>query len=608
MKTPVLLAVVLCSLFVAGQNSSETSGNPNKDKPPVVEQTVIVTGTYEPVPLDESDRSVTALPLRDMPGLFNSWADSLKLDPSVDLRQRAPHGVQGDLSIRGSSFGQTLVLVNGIRMNDAQTGHNNLDLPVPFESLDRLEVLRGSGSTLYGSDAVGGAVNFITATPKYTELRLRAGGGNFGTNEESAAFSWLHGPFSEVLTLTRDYSSGFMPDRDYRVLGLGTESRYQSVLGTSTILLASSDKPFGAAQFYGPYNSWERTKNWFAAMSQQLGSRTSASVAYRRHSDLFDLIRGNPAFYENNHVTESWEVALRRRDSLRKDAAVFYGAEWYHDSIDSSNLGVHGRGRGALYGAFDFRMLKRLSLSAGAREEVFEGGRAQFSPTVSGGAWLSQRVKLRASASRAFRLPTYTDLYYHDPANVGNPNLKPETAWSCEAGVEAYLTHAILGEVTLFHRRERDGIDYVRNSPTDVWHATNIQNLNFTGVETALRFRLRQAQNIDLAYSGLYGAQDSLGKLQSRYAFNYPVHNATIAWTGKLPGGLQTRARVGALKRYQRDSYAMWDFAASRVLGPVRPFVQLTNLTDTSYQEIEGVRMPGRAVVAGIELVLVRKK
>ena len=606
MKSAVLASVVLCSIFAAGQSSGEPL--PETEKPPQVQQTIVVTGTYEPVPLEESDRAVVSLPLRDTSSLFTSWSTALQLDPSVDLRQRAPAGVQADLSIRGSSFGQTLVLVDGIRMNDAQTGHNNLDIPMPFESLDRIEVLHGSGSTLYGSDAVGGAVNFITSAPTNTELRLRAAGGNFGINEQGASLSWLHGPVSEVLSFERDFSSGFMPDRDYRVLQFGSESRYQSALGTSTVLLALSDKPFGADQFYGPYNSWERTKGWFAGMSQQLGSRTLATLAYRRHSDLFDLIRDHPAIYENNHVTESWEVALRRREPLPKNSAVFYGAEWYHDSIDSSNLGNRRRGRGALYGGFDFRLLKRFSLSAGAREEIFEGGNTEFSPTVSGGAWLSQRIKLRGSLSRAFRLPSFTDLYYHDPANVGNPNLKPETAWSFEGGLEAYLTTKIMAAITIFHRREQDGIDYVRSSPTDLWHATNIQNLNFTGVEAAMRIRLPQAQGIDVAYTGLHGAQDSLGSLESRYAFNYPIHNATVSWTGTLPGSFQARTRVGALKRYQRDPYAVWDFSASRAFGPVRPFVQLTNLTDASYQEIEGVQMPGRSVVAGIELVLVRKR
>ena len=99
---------------------------------------MVVTGTWEPLTLDELDRSVTVLPLRQYELLMNSWIDVLRLDPSVDLRERAANGVQSDISIRGANFGQTLVLLNGIRISDAQSGHHNLDLPVPMSGIARV--------------------------------------------------------------------------------------------------------------------------------------------------------------------------------------------------------------------------------------------------------------------------------------------------------------------------------------------------------------------------------------------------------------------------------------------------------------------------------------
>src|SRR5581483_5385044 len=149
---------------------------------------MVVTGTWEPLPLEESDRSVNVYPLRGSFLLFGSLTDALDLDSSVQVQGRAPNGVQGDLSIRGGSFEQTLVLLDGIRLSDAQSAHHNLDIPVPLDAVDRIEILRGSGSTLYGSDAVAGVVNVVTRpidrsdTP---ELILRGGYGSFGTNEES---------------------------------------------------------------------------------------------------------------------------------------------------------------------------------------------------------------------------------------------------------------------------------------------------------------------------------------------------------------------------------------------------------------------------------------
>src|SRR5947209_18728325 len=124
-------------------------------------ETIVVTGTFEPLSLDEIDRAIRVLPVRDNALVLNTLVDVLSLDPSVDLAERAPDGIQTDLSIRGSSFGQTLVLLNGQRLNDVQSGHHNMDIPVPLDSVSRVEILRGSGSTIYGSDAVGGVINII---------------------------------------------------------------------------------------------------------------------------------------------------------------------------------------------------------------------------------------------------------------------------------------------------------------------------------------------------------------------------------------------------------------------------------------------------------------
>lgn len=107
-------------------------------------QSVVVTGTWTPVPLEEADRAVRQLPVNNKTLLLsNSWNDLLRLDPSLDLQQRAPNGVLTDLSIRGGTFGQTLVLLNGLRINDAQTGHFNMNLPVPLDAVERIEVLQG---------------------------------------------------------------------------------------------------------------------------------------------------------------------------------------------------------------------------------------------------------------------------------------------------------------------------------------------------------------------------------------------------------------------------------------------------------------------------------
>jgi iron complex outermembrane recepter protein len=574
----------------------------------VRKETVVVTGTYEPLALEEVDRSITVLPARDQALLLNTLTDLLQLDSSLDVRRRGADGVQSDLSIRGSSFGQTLVLLNGQRLNDAQTGHHNMDIPVPLESVSRVEVLRGSGSTMYGSDAVGGAINIITAPTESPEFRLRTAIGNFGVNQERGSLSFGSAKISEQLTFSREASTGFRDDRDYRNLQMASSLHLLSPLGAGTLTLAYMDHPFGADRFYGNYNSWEDTKTWFASAEQVLGKKTSVGLTFRRHSDLFVLYRDRPDVFANHHAVESWQASVRRREEIGRAASVSYGAEAFHDLIESGNLGNHSRSRGAVYAAVDFRALHRFSLSLSGREEMYRSTSATFCPTVAGGMWLSPRVKLRASASRAFRVPSYTDLYYQDPANLGSPNLRPERAWSYEGGLDWNVSQRLRGDVTVFERRERDGIDYVRRSLDDIWRATNVQNLNFTGVEASLKYTPWRGQQIDLRYTGLHGAQDAVAGEFSKFVFNYPAHSGVVAWTGSFKGGVVVRSRIGVVDRRARDAYALWDLYAAYPRGRVRPFLQFGNVTSTRYEEIVGVAMPGRSVVAGVEWVLFGKR
>jgi iron complex outermembrane receptor protein len=567
-------------------------------------ETVIVTGTYDPLPLEEADRPVRSIDARALNLLSNTFSDLLKLDSSLDLRQRAPNSIQGDLSIRGGGFGQTLILLDGLRLNDVQSGHHNLDVPAPLQSIGRVEILKGSGSTLYGSDAVGGVVNFITRSPERSELRLGAALGSFGTNQQQGTLSYAATRWTEQITFARDFSTGFIPNRDYRNLSLSSRTSLTSSLGTTSVMLANNDRPFGAEQFYGNYNSWERTRTWFGSIHQSLGDRTEAAFAFRRHTDLFVLYRDRPSLFTNRHAVESYQAALRRRETLGQNVKLHFGAELYTDSIDSNNLGYHSRARSAPYIALDVRALRRFSFSLGLRDEIYGSFNHEFSPSFAAGYWIAPALKLRASLSRAFRLPTYTDLYYHDPANVGSPNLRPERAWSYEGGLDWNAGGRWRATATVFQRRERDGIDYVRSSANDIWRAINFQRLRFTGVEASVAMRPAAGHEIEWQYTGLHGAQDAIGAQQSKYVFNYPVHSGVFTWQGAFPRGFLARTRIGVLQRYQRDSYGLWDIYAAAGRHRIRPFLQLSNLTRTSYEEIPGVAMPGRSFLGGFELLV----
>ena len=587
----------LCVLTAPAQQATQVI--------PPVKETVVVLGTPDPVTLGESSRVVTVMDTERHPLAFETVEDYLRTDPSTFIEQRGAGGAQADISIRGSSFEQTLVLLNGLRIDDAQTSHHNLDLPVPLDAMRDIEVLHGAGSTLYGSDAVGGVVDFLTAVPTATSLKLRTGAGSFGENEQSLTGGAVGKRWSEMVTSTRDFSTGFIADRDYRNESASTETRWASALGATDILLAGSDRAFGADQFYGPYNSWERTKGWFASARQELGENTEAAFGYRRHADNFVLLRNDPAVYANNHIDQSWQGVIRRKQQLGSSASLFYGLEAEGDSIDSNNLGRHARNQGAGYVDLDLHSTQRWSLSAGLREEILSGGaQSVLSPDLAASLWVAQTIKLRASGGYGFRLPTYTDLYYSDPTTTGNAALKPESAWSADAGVDWYANAKTAASLTMFYSRQHDAIDYLRANPGERWHASNLTGLRFAGLEGTLTWQPVRNQTVKLGWTGISGAQAALHGLQSEYVFNYPVNNASVEWTGDIAGTYLVRTGIQIAQRYHQDPYPVWDTEIARERGRIQPYLRISNLSNTGYQEIAGVPMPGRSITGGIQLVL----
>ena len=578
---------------------------------------MIVLGSATPVPLTESQRSVDVLPVQGLSLAAASPQDFLRRDSSIYLEERGAGGGQADIVMRGGSFEQTLVLLNGFRINDAQTSHHNLDVPVPLDAIDSIQSLEGAGSTLHGVDALSGVVDFLTAAPDHDSLFLRAGEGSFQSNEETLLGGATRGPWSGRITAERNFSTGFMTDRDYRNMDASAESWCAPRLGLLDVLVAVSDRAFGANQFYGDYPSWERTKGWFASARQELGSRTVAAFGYRRHTDEFVLFRDDPAIYENNHIDGSWQGSLRETLTVRKDSVLLMGLEADGDSIHSNNLGLHARNRGAGYVDLDLRPAKqRWSLSVGAREEIFSGGaRAAFSPELAGSLRVAKHLKLRASGGYGFRIPTYTDLYYSDPSTLGNPNLKPESAWSSDAGADWAPSAKLTLSATGFYSQQRDTIDYVKSAtlpnpylpagcPANIWCAANLNGLRFAGVETRFTWIPNKSQTVRIAWTGLHGAQSALHGLESEYVFNYPVENIHASWSSALGRDFVLTNAVEIAERYKQTAYPVWNATLTHDTGKLRPYLRLTNLSNTGYQEITGVNMPPRTIMGGVALQL----
>jgi iron complex outermembrane receptor protein len=568
-------------------------------------EVMVVVGTPVPVPLAGSSASVLVLPVTLQALTLATPVDFLRQDSSIFIEQRGTGGAQSDLVMRGGSFAQTLVLVNGFRVNDSQTAHHNLDLPIPLDAMDSIQILHGAGSTLYGADALSGVADFLTAAPAESSLRLRAGAGSFGSSEVSLLGGVAQGRESLRVTAARNASEGFATDRDYRNQNASLESWTASRPGVTDLLFAVSDRAFGASQFYGPYDSWERTKGAFASARQELGVRTVAAFAYRRHTDEFVLLRDDPSVYENNHIDSSWQASLRRTlplGAVTKGSLLLAGLEANGDSIHSNNLGIHARNRGAGYFDLDLRpAARRWTLTAGLREELFSGGlRSVLAPHLAASRRLPHDLKLRVSGGYGFRLPTYTDLYYSDPTTQGNANLKPESAWTADIGADWVPSQRLSLAVTGFYSRQRDAIDYVRAGSAVPWQAANLSGLHFSGSESSLTWLPVRSQSVRIAWTVLRGAQDALHGMQSEYVFNYPVNNLHASWSAALGRALTVSNTVQLANLYQQAVYPIWSASMTRPAGRLHPYLRLDNLANTGYQEIAGVAMPGRSFCGGI--------
>jgi iron complex outermembrane receptor protein len=235
-------------------------------------------------------------------------------------------------------------------------------------------------------------------------------------------------------------------------------------------------------------------------------------------------------------IVGSWQASLRYTVNLPANSHLLMGLESDGDSIRSYNfsggvrtfaLGLHARNRGAGYIDLDLTRAKsRRTLSAGMREEIFSGGPiAVFSPQLAGSFRLTNALKLRASGGYGFRIPTYTDLYCSDPTTLGNPNLKPESAWSFDAGIDWRPSRKLALTATGFYSRQHDTIDYVRPDASALWQAAKLSGLHFTGVESTLTWIPARSQTARIAWTELHGAQSALNGIQSEYIFNYPVEN-----------------------------------------------------------------------------------
>ncbi|MFH1964718.1 MAG: TonB-dependent receptor [Acidobacteriota bacterium] len=562
-------------------------------------EVVVVSADQIPVGFENLSRTVTVLhrdQINRIPA--SSVNDLLRYVASVEVKSRSPFGTQSDISIRGAGFGRTLILVNGVRMNDSQTGHHNADLPVSVSDIERIEVLHGPSSSVHGADAFGGTINIITRGGQ-TSPRVSLSAGQHGLVDGSAAVGFKAGKIRQSFSFWGNRSSGFMPDRDFRTLGIGSQTSF----GDNTkVNFSHVDKAFGANQFYGPSPSREWTNGTLVSLKHQFHGPGPLNLSfqgfYRTHGDRFLWDVRQPGFFENRHRTHAAGSRLTATRTFSEAVNLVFGSEFGGDWIRSGNLGDHQFFRSGLFAQIQYTSGSNTSLTAGMRWDHTTSFGGAINPSISSGWWVHPAVRLRASAGHAFRIPTFTEQYYADPNHQAGSSLQPESSWETEAGIDWFPSSSWLLRGNVFYRWEDDVIDWIRSSSEDKWQSMNIREMEARGVEVSLERPLGTGALVQIQYSYLNLMSDEF-TLLSKYIFDYPRHSLTGFSSVSLPLGLSFSQRIDFKKRNDGRNYWIVDARLVRNFDETSIFAEVTNLLNTSYQELLGVDMPGRWFRAG---------
>jgi iron complex outermembrane receptor protein len=559
-----------------------------------IEEKVVVTANAYPVPFENLSRAVAVFTREDIGNLpVRSVADILAQAASVDIRSRSPFGMQTDLSVRGSAFSQVLVLVDGMRINDSQTGHHNADFPVQLQDIERVEVLLGSGSSIYGADAFGGIVNIITRRHEgHVQAAISAGQDGFVEGSFSAGLG--KGKIKQSVSVSANRSSGFQYDRDFRSV---TISARTSIGERTSFQISHVNKEFGANGFYGPSPSKEWTDQTLVAFERRFegpsGPHAVFQAYYRTHGDRFLYDIRSPGLFESSHRTHAAVASVKVRYKAT-DAGLFtLGGEVGGDWISSNTLGQHAFARTSLFGEFQWMFGKTAAVYPGLRFDYYSNFGSSVSPSLSGSWWILPRVRLRTSVGRAFRIPTFTELYYRDPNHEAASSLKPERAWSEEIGADFIPVKNWLGSLTLFSRQERDVIDWTRASAEEKWRTDNIRKLRVAGAEISLERSLGSRARIAARYSRI--SMDA-GKIAyiSKYALDYARDSWSASASFPMRFAFAYQQTASYKRRADGRSYWILDGRLERHFRKFTAALDLKNMLNSQYQEVLGVDMPGR--------------
>jgi len=606
---------------------------------------VVVSAGRVPVVQSELMRVVQVISRAEIERSVNAGIPSLLQNVrGVDVRTRGPMGIQSDIGIRGGTFDQTLILLNGINISDPQTGHHKLNLPVDLQSVERIEVLSGPGARIFGPNAFNGAINVITRTPGAPLFRANLTGGEYGYFVAGVSGGFATGNVGHHLSISRSGGTGYIPNTDFRNMHMFYRANHPGKHLLWDVQAGFNNKAFGANSFYTPRfpEQYEETQTRFASIQTSARNHPELSVRvyWRQHHDRFELFRYEaPQWYAGHNFHRS-DVAGASLGFTRvgRTGKTNAGIDMRYEHIFSNVLGelldqpkeVRGEENALFTRAYDRSHISvfaeqsyhlgRFSLSGGGLLYATSGlDQIDFFPGIDLGYQFTSNWRWYATANRTLRLPTFTDLFYRDPSHQGNPDLLPEEAVTFETGVKASW-QVVAFDIAGFHRLGRNLIDWVMAPGETIWRSMNHTRMDISGVEAGLLLRPQQGwgvsenSTLSIQYSYIYADIDE-SDFRSRYALDQLRHTLKIAAAYEIfPSfdvslSITWRDRNGGYMLFENNAFThMVDFEPYWLtdinfryrLGQFTISAGATNLFNTQFVSVANVRQPGRWFLGGL--------
>lgn len=606
---------------------------------------VVVTASMLPQQEKETGRNIVSIKgssLQNLP--ISSIDDLLKYLPGIETQQRGPAGTQSNIIIRGGTFQQVLVIIDGIRINDPLTGHFNSYIPLHPEDINRIEIIKGAASAIYGSDAIGGVVNIITNGLQQKNQHKLSVGSKWGSyNSRSNNFWW--GAQKEKWKLSVSSQQNKADGENLR----GTTGYYNNSFYAANfnyafssnwklhILYANDNRDFNAQNFYTTFKSDTATEivksNWTQmGLSKQYTHKiVKFDAAFKNLSDRF---RFNPAGSFNENKTSLFVAQGSVQFTRNPNHQIVTGAQWIHKKIRSNDRGNHELAHGAAFVIATHKLPKNIFINESLRIDWDQSYGWIIIPQING-SWVNGNLTTRASVGKGVRDADFTERYNNynksivTGGSIGNPFLQAEKSWSYELGADYRMGSNFKWGTTAFLRDQNNLIDWTptpypmmpRQSNLVITGsyslATNVSSVKTKGIETDLTYNKKWGEDYELNLStGLvWLSSTSPNKTPSfyisshaRFLWNeqivFRANNLQLAINSVYKiRNVQTASAINAaLSNNYFLVNSKFSYLTSKRKGNV--FLEITNLTNTPYSDLLGAIMPSRWIAAGFQLTL----